>query len=1076
MAEEREYLEFSKLPVAYEGQTISTGVLFPVIVDDNGSPANKLVDYSSLGISGVETDLTEIKNRLTTAENDIDAAERDIDDLESVVGDAETEGTLVYDVNDLKDRVSTAEGKIATAEGDIDALEGRMDTAEDDIDALEGRMSTAESDIDAVEGRMDTAEGKISTLESKVSTAESKISTLEGKMTTAESKISTLESKMSTAESDIDALEGRMDTAEDDIDALESRMTTAEGDIDAVEGRLGSLEGVVGNAQTSGTLVYDVNDLKNRVGTIETSIEVIPGIINDVAALQDDVSDLQTSVSNLDTRTSTLEDNFSSLESRVSTNEGDIAVLNENVAEITEAVNEHENRIEDIEEELPEFVKFTDIGDGLWVDEDDGSGDSSNDGSDDGSGEPSVRKVVKAKVDGQSIIINENGEIAAGNIVPNINLISPLGTINISSSTDPMSNTKTFSLDVDAAASMALEFAVDHSDSVTWTAGENVTEATITLVDDAHREINLNSNSNGWSLKAGHLYQVNWNCQITSSGSRASHLPFTISLSGAHEETWKYDLDDTYSHVVSISGSTIVNCVSGATNLAFAIQIAEALSYSIPTVAFTKVSIVDLQKIEQSGGGGGTDYEAGDGITIESDTISAKIAEDGGLGFNEDGELTVKISEDISVEDIVDVVDNVQTMESDLDTKLNVTFDMANINNIVGNLDSKYPSSAIKSTNGLILCQGFFVPINTKIRTIAEDPDLPTLLGVYMKQNYSSKVILALYQYSFPSDLEPDGDTIYVGDTGPVDLYAGKMEYPLKHRNPDVEELSSSCLYYASIVLPVQWNGNLPMACTDSYETSGNFNTIPRFSIACPLRGNLNFDDPDTTLMDAEHTKGAYGPWDESYSEAAAIPRYFMQIRNGAYHAPEPPDPSQWSVNAIALNDDLGADNSFLLSCVDAGAVFMIVELAEATQLSSFAILDNQAQVNTSLERLDKLLIDNGGQAYADVNDYNNATKTIATESVTIDGRGWRKHTVTLASPITLAAGTYAFPVAYRLPDPTQAGEQAVVLAQSSGTGVETRDVLIARNRYYVNPSQTDYVFMVNDINTIYLEINGELV
>jgi len=1047
MAEERGYLEFSKLPFACEqGQTISGDVLFPVIVKDNGSLANMLVHYSSLGINGVETDLTAIRNRLSTAEGKITIAEGDIDTLEGVVGNAQTEGTLVYDVNDLKDRVGTAEGKITTAESDIDTLEGKMDTAEDNISALKGKMTTAEN--------------KISALESKMDTAENDIDALEGKMTTAESKIGTLEGKMTTAESDIDALEGRMNTAEDDINALdgrtnslEGRMTTAESDIDAVEGRMNTaessinaLKSVVGNAQTEGTLVYDVNDLKGRVDDIET----------DIAAINTDITSLDTRVTGL--------------ASRVSTNENNIASNTEAIGDLTDAVNEHESRINEIEDVLPEFVRFTDIGDGLLVEEEE-------DGSDDGSGdEPTTRKVVKAAVDGRTIILNELGQIAAGNIVPNIFISSPNETININTVDDPVSNTRTFELDVDAVASTALEFAVDHSENVTWTASENVTNATITLADDAHREISLNSNNNGWGLKAGHLYQVNWNCQIMSSGTRASYLPFTVSLSGAHTEAWKYDLDDSYSHVESISGSTIVNCVSGATNLVFAIQIAEALSSNIPAVAFTKVSIVDLQKVEQSGGGG-ADYEAGDGITIEDDTISTKLAEDGGLGYNDNGELVVKLSEDISVEDIVDVVDNVQTMENDLDTKLNVTFDLANINGIVGDFDSKLPAgSAYKTTNGLIICQGFFVPINTKIRTITEDPDLPTLLGVYMRQNYSSKVILALYQYSFPTDLEPNGDTVYVGDTGPVDLYAGKMEYPLKHRNLDIEELSSSCLYYASIVFPVQWNGNLPMACTYNHENTETFNTIPRFSIACKLFGNLDFTDPTTTLMDENHKKGAYGPWDEGYSEAINLPRFFMQIRNGEYYAPEPPDPSQWSVTAVTLNNDLGADNSFLLSCVEQGAVFMVIELAEATQLSSFAILDNQAQVNTSLERLDMLMLQNG-TTYGQVSDYvNDQQKTIATESVTIDGRGWRKHTVTLSSPITLAAGTYAFPVAYRLPDPTQSVEQAVVLAQCGGTGVETRDVIIASKRWYFNVSETNNNFVAEGVNSIYLEINGTVV
>ena len=103
MAEERKYIPFSDLHVAYDdGQAVSENdsVLFPVIINDNGSIANKLIKYSSLGISGVETDLTKIENRLSTVERDVDEERTERTEADTKIKsslEAETTARLIND-------------------------------------------------------------------------------------------------------------------------------------------------------------------------------------------------------------------------------------------------------------------------------------------------------------------------------------------------------------------------------------------------------------------------------------------------------------------------------------------------------------------------------------------------------------------------------------------------------------------------------------------------------------------------------------------------------------------------------------------------------------------------------------------------------------------------------------------------------------------------------------------------------------------------------------------------------------------------------------------------------------------
>lgn len=334
----------------------------------------------------------------------------------------------------------------------------------------------------------------------------------------------------------------------------------------------------------------------------------------------------------------------------------------------------------------------------------------------------------------------------------------------------------------------------------------------------------------------------------------------------------------------------------------------------------------------------GPTYTAGDGIKIENDVISTDIAvvngspidadidfgqsfnnlyaitTDGhrirtdsmrftlpsikagnGISFSKNGnETTISMNGEVG-----DVVETVEKLKKDLDTQITTNFDMPNISQVYDFAD---PSVSTLANGACMLCQSFTIPINHELRTVTDDENMPTLLGIYAQQNFAHKIMLALYEYTYAGEGEEHGSSTYVGDTGPVDVVQGVNEFPLKNRNPSITELRSDKVYYATLYLPnaARVNGLL-LAGAPNYG-NGSIPAEPRLTCAVEnITWNgqeLDMSDPTTTLnhyqeviIPGEPTYYQYyiGPWNSGYNERQTAPRFYMQIRNGEYNVPVVP-------------------------------------------------------------------------------------------------------------------------------------------------------------------------------------------
>lgn len=274
-----------------------------------------------------------------------------------------------------------------------------------------------------------------------------------------------------------------------------------------------------------------------------------------------------------------------------------------------------------------------------------------------------------------------------------------------------------------------------------------------------------------------------------------------------------------------------------------------------------------------------------------------------------DNQLVVKVGEGLSIDpvsgviaintEVGDVVETVEKLKQDLDTQITTNFDMPNISQVYDFAD---PSVSTLANGACMLCQSFTIPINHELRTTTDDPNTPTLFGIYSQQNFGHKIMLALYEYTYAAEGEEHGSSTYVGDTGPVNVAQGVNEYPLKNRNPSITELRSDKVYYATLYLPndARVNG-LMLAGAPSY---GNQSIPAEPRLSCAVENitwdgqELDMNDPTTTLNHYQEViipgKPIYyqyyiGPWQSGYNERWTAPRFYMQIRNGEYNVPVVP-------------------------------------------------------------------------------------------------------------------------------------------------------------------------------------------
>ena len=538
--------------------------------------------------------------------------------------------------------------------------------------------------------------------------------------------------------------------------------------------------------------------------------------------------------------------------------------------------------------------------------------------------------------------------------VPNVEITSPNGTIDVQSSTDVQTNTKTFTIDVN---SEDVKYWRGKTSAFTLNRGHSG--------QDLHTVLSGSGNLTPNNLSAG-LYLVTASFDVYPSNVTNELLQFSYIF---QQDKGTYEIDcsipeDSQSNKFSyehVEISNIINIQSGYPTptlyfgLNFPTTTNNTLNFTCHNFAIFKL---DNYIIAGGGGGGGTEYIAGDAIDITDDTINVKVNPASGIDIVDD-ELVVKVGQGLSIDpasglviinaEVGDVVQTVEKLKKDLDTQLTVNFDMPNVDNVY---DFANPTVIGNLSNGAVmLCQAFTVPINHDIRVDDGETENPTLVGIYAKQAFTGKkIMLALYVYDFDT-----GYTDYVGDTGPVEVTQGRNEFPLVHINPNIAELKSSCVYYATLYLPSNAHSNgLYLAGCPSYSNASYINATPRFTVGVENIVNPNtnqeidMSNATTGRLDFNDGNDNYyiGPWSDNYNERPSIPRFFMQIRNGEAEEPIVVEPftdigSYTLKNTDSISTVFGS--SVNVNTSNYGAVFMEVTPAQDVDVTGWVCYDNYA-------------------------------------------------------------------------------------------------------------------------------------
>lgn len=520
--------------------------------------------------------------------------------------------------------------------------------------------------------------------------------------------------------------------------------------------------------------------------------------------------------------------------------------------------------------------------------------------------------------------------------VPNVEITSEDNSIQVTESTDVQTNTKTFDLSVNVDD--ALEYGQFRATNVT-------AQAQLAKIKG-----NLELNNYSIKLKKGNSYHftVRGSYVADSAANTATTISY-IEYSSFTNIPVNVDNTITDPQYFEIS----YDVYNFAQNMDYNVSFA---SITGGKVSELWVEVHNLNGVSVNGsGGGGTEYTAGDAIDLTNDTISVKYGK--GLTVNASNELEVKAGNGLTFDEdtleieidseVTDVVTTVEKLKQDLDTQLTVNFDMPNVDNVYDFADTTVIGNL--SNGAIMLCQAFTVPINHDIRVDDGETENPTLIGIYAKQAFTGKkIMLALYVYDFDT-----GYTDYVGDTGPVEVTQGRNEFALVHINPNITELKSSCVYYASLYLPSNAHSNgLFLAGCPSYSNASYINATPRFTVGVQniINPNTNqeidMSNPVTGRLDFNDGNGNYyiGPWSDNYNERPSIPRFFMQIRNGEVQEPIVIEPfTDIGTYTLKNTDSITTvfGSTVTVNTSTYGAMFMEVTPAQDVDVTGWVCYDN---------------------------------------------------------------------------------------------------------------------------------------
>ena len=281
---------------------------------------------------------------------------------------------------------------------------------------------------------------------------------------------------------------------------------------------------------------------------------------------------------------------------------------------------------------------------------------------------------------------------------------------------------------------------------------------------------------------------------------------------------------------------------------------------------------------------------ASSGIKFDTDTSAAYIGITSGLKFDQKGNVMANINSGLMFnsagqmcvevgygltysgkqiildQEVEGVVDTVNRLKRELDGKLTTNFPYPLITNTHQDF-----TEYLQSMNGdCCICQLFSVALN---HMITED----TYFTVYMMDTGypNTPVMLGIFEYDFDGN-NGSGRTEWVCDTGPISLAkqtpSDRLEFQVKHINPDHNELRSDRAYYAVIAIPQVHNTGLFLACANGYDNEVHANPTLNWRWQ-NVGGISNWDSPDCSLGNSSLREA-------NYTEYAPMKRFFLQIRN----------------------------------------------------------------------------------------------------------------------------------------------------------------------------------------------------
>lgn len=530
----------------------------------------------------------------------------------------------------------------------------------------------------------------------------------------------------------------------------------------------------------------------------------------------------------------------------------------------------------------------------------------------------SVPQTVQLTSEDESVTINTDGPDEHGVITYDLSVPAPAAEVNISGE-----NGVSAKYDEEASAwKIGLEeqtyeyLEAKETDTTTVTAAKQVLNNF-----DAITVIGSNISVVDGQITFGNtgLYHIDMQVDVTVADTDLSYYTVLLELAnynnptiGATIKATTHEIDWSYEHTetINVSFDFKVNNIGTGTavvisqlplqgkasvrvrnlNIHEVVTIDKVVEAALPTYSEgTAIAIQDSLDGKSIG------VHVGLGLSANPLTNTLNVACGSGLKIDEQGGVMAVTLDEMTEE----VVETVQGMQKDMESKITTNFPQAGITHVnsyvPGGTESQY-----QSTKGFVYGNLFNIAMNHKIE-IGK-----TYLGVYCKQNDNkNKYILGIYEYQPDyerktpgGEISGYGRTVAKCDTGFVEILPGFHEYQVKHLNNTIgtadeetnDTMSTNNFYYAAIFFPNDRNGEqgLWLGSAPGYNTQLNeckpqllcsFNNIPA-GVNTSYSADLSFNDFGFTWAYDDYTQKTTYHQDASAHECYDSLRFFMQIRN----------------------------------------------------------------------------------------------------------------------------------------------------------------------------------------------------